>query len=529
MSKTSTAIDRRTFVTGAGLALGAAALVGASGCSSTTSTTDSQTSEGEATASQYETSETLTCDLVVVGGGISGLSCAVEGAQEGANVILVEKQGEVGGNSLGAEGPFAVNSVMQQEANIDLPLYSALKNELQFSNYRASSSLWIKFLEDSGENISWLLDNGVKFVDVRTCNAGLQGWHYYDGGGKAAVSAMLSTAESLGVQIMTLTPMVELAVDDAGTICGIIAEHEDGYIRIEAKAVVLASGGTGANGELATQYTGFDCSRANIGCNPGNTGDGLTQAVAHGAATRTACIMGDKCVSGYDLFANVTFAATRQPILWVNGNGERFVDEGIVREDIPSAFNAVFLSQDSCYSITDQATVDSFAEGGCPDALSNYFPDQGDKLPELKEQIEEVVSAADGRAFSGETVEELAEQMGADPTVLAETIDRYNEQCAQKEDKDFFKKAEYLIPVETGPFYAFKMDPQITCAIGGLVTDTENHVLDADGNPIPNLYAVGLDGCALYEETYNMALSGSCNGYCIFSGRNAARNALATA
>ena len=60
MSKTSTTIDRRTFVTGAGLALGAAALVGASGCSSTTSTTDSQTSEGEATASQYETSETLT-------------------------------------------------------------------------------------------------------------------------------------------------------------------------------------------------------------------------------------------------------------------------------------------------------------------------------------------------------------------------------------------------------------------------------------------------------------------------------------
>ena len=116
--------------------------------------------------------------------------------------------------------------------------------------------------------------------------------------------------------------------------------------------------------------------------------------------------------------------------------------------------------------------------------------------------------------------------MGVNPEELSAAIDEYNLVCSAGVDTDFFKKPELLIPVTEGPFYAFKMDPLVVCAIGGLCTDIENKVIGLDGSPINGLYAVGLDGCNLYEETYNMQLGGSCNGYCIYSGRNAARCAL---
>lgn len=518
-------LNRRTFIKGVGLTAGMLGIAGLAGCSSPKSSGGTKEENNGTKDTEYTIEDTLTCDIVVVGGGISGLSAAVEGAQSGANVILIEKQSEIGGNSLGAEGPFAVNSPLQKEANINLSLYEALKNELQFSNYRASSQIWINYLKQSGDSIAWLMDNGVKFVDVRPCNAGLQGWHYYYGGGKAAVAAMEQAANDANVQIMTSTPMVQLITEN-GTVTGVVAESAGKYIAIKGKGVVLASGGTGANISTLSERTGFDCSNATINCNPGNTGDGMDNAVKLGAETRTACIMGDKCVYGYGMFDHISFAATRQPILWVNSYGERFVDEGIVREDIPSAFNAIFISQDACYSIMDQGTVDSFAKGGAPDSYVNYMPDQGANLTQLQEQIDDALSGTMGNVFKGETLDDLAKAMGFEPKTLNETVARYNELCDKGVDDDFFKKAEYMIPLTTGPYYGFKMDPLVVCAIGGLCTDVQNRVLDENDSPIPGLYAVGLDGCNLYEETYNMYLGGSCHGYCIYSGRNAARSIL---
>ena len=518
-------ISRRTFVSGAGAAGITAALVGLAGCSKP-SNTQSAAEEPEVGAT-VKPSKSEQCDIVVVGGGISGLSAAVEAAQKGASVILVEKQPEVGGNSIGAEGPFAVDSVMQKEANIDLGLHEAIQNELEFSNYRTNTQIWTNFLKRSGEDISWLMDNGVKFVDVRTSNAGLMGWHYYDGGGKAAVAAMAATAEELGVKILTSTPMSQL-LQENGEVKGILATTaEEEVLEVRANSVILASGGTGANTELLSERTGFDCSMATINCSPGNTGDGMDAAIALGSKTRTACIMGDKCVYGFQMFDHISFGATRQPILWVNGFGERFVNEGIVMENIPCAFNAMFLGQEKAFSIMDQDTVEQFAAGKSPDAFNNYMPDKGPELTDFEAQIESALSSKSESVFKTDSIAELAKAIGMDATALEDTIATYNKACDEGVDENFFKKPEFLLPVKTAPFYAFKMDPLVVCAIGGIETDVNNQVVDSEGKPIANLYAVGLDGCNLYEETYNMTLSGSCNGYCIYSGRNAADAALA--
>lgn len=475
-------------------------------------------------ASAQEKADDILCDVVVVGSGISGLSAAVEAVELGASVVLIEKMEDVGGNSKMAEGPFAVDSPLQQEAGVDLALYDAVLNEMQFSNYRADATTWIKYLKESGRNIAWLLDKGVKFVDVRACNAGLQGWHYYDGGGFAAVQTLLDAAETAGVTVMTKTPMVEL-IHEGTSVVGVVAQGASGRFQIRANSVILATGGTGANAEKLGERTGFDCSGATLDCNPGNTGDGIAVAEALGAKLRTACIMGDKCVRGFGLFDHISFAATRQPVLWVNSHGQRFVNEGIVMEDVPSAFNAIFIGQDACYSVFDRTTLERFAAGDCPDPITNYLPVPAE-LTDLLSQVEQLLESGADNAFVGDTVEDLAAAMGVNPEELSATIDEYNLVCSAGVDTDFFKKPELLIPVTEGPFYAFKMDPLVVCAIGGLCTDIENKVIGSDGSPINGLYAVGLDGCNLYEETYNMQLGGSCNGYCIYSGRNAARCAL---
>lgn len=531
MSEKKQKPSRREFLYAAA-ALGGAMFAGSlAACSPQGRSADGESMKSEAggaspAAQEYQVSDRLSCDVVVVGGGISGLSAAVEAAQQGGSVILVEKQSKVGGNSRFAEGPFAVNSPMQKEAGIEVPLYEALKNELDFSNYRSNSAVWLGFLKSSGENIGWMLDNGVKFSEVRKINAGLEGWHMYEGGGTAAVDVMLAKAQELGVQVLTETPMVQVT-GEGGSATGIIVEGPKGtYTAIESGGVILASGGTGANTETLSERTGFDCSKARIDCNPGNTGDGIEQSVLLGAGTRKACIMGDKVVAGWGLFDHISFATTRQPVLWVNDQGERFVNEEIQVQDIPSAFNAVFIGQDSSFSVLDQATLDRFATGDCPVKPADFAPLGESSLPKLQEQVDKAVAAADDSVFKGNSVRELAEAMGVPAESMQTTVDSYNASCATGEDSDFFKNNEFLMPVEKGPFYAFRMAPLVVCAIGGLNTNTKNQVLDQNKNPIPNLYAVGLDGCNLYEETYNMMLGGSANGYCIHSGRNAARNAL---
>lgn len=465
------------------------------------------------------------CDVVVAGSGISGLSAAVEASELGASVILIEKMDYIGGNSRMAEGPFAVNSPLQHEAGVDLALYDAVVNEMRFSNYRADATTWIKYLKESGDNIAWLLEKGVKFVDVRACNAGLQGWHYYDGGGSSAVIALLEAAETAGVTVLTSTPMVEL-ICEGDAVVGVVAEGPEGRIQIRSRAVILATGGTGANAVTLSERTGFDCSNATLDCNPGNTGDGIQAAETLGALTRTACIMGDKCVHGFGMFDHITFATTRQPTLWVNGYGKRFVNEGIVMEDVPSTFNAIFIGQDSCYSILDRATIERFAAGECPDVITNYIPAPSNELVDLIPQIEGALEVGADNVFMGQTVQKLAVAMEIDPAELVATVEQYNRMCEGGTDTDFFKKSEFLTPVIEGPFYGFKMDPLVVCAIGGLRTDLQNRVVKSGNVPIEGLFAVGLDGCSLYEETYNMQLGGSCNGYCIYSGRNAARNVV---
>ncbi|NLB77744.1 MAG: FAD-dependent oxidoreductase, partial [Clostridiaceae bacterium] len=128
---------------------------------------------------------TKDADVVVIGAGTSGMTAAIEAASEGAKVILLEKQGKVGGSSRFAEGVFGAESPLQKELGITISKKETLRKEMEFHNYRVSGPQWKALIDASGNNIQWLLDMGVKFAMVSSPGAGEKTWHVYDGFGDA--------------------------------------------------------------------------------------------------------------------------------------------------------------------------------------------------------------------------------------------------------------------------------------------------------------------------------------------------------
>ena len=149
----------------------------------------------------------------------------------------------------------------------------------------------------------------------------------------------------------------------------------------------------------------------------------------------------------------------------------------------------------------------------------------GDRLEGLTDQLEEFAGCDNVK--KADTIEELAEQIGADPQTLRETVDRWNGFCAAGVDEDFGVTPSILYPIrDEGPYYAVHPDRFVSASIGGIKVDRKNRVLDDAGEPIAGLCSAGVDSCCPYKETYNIQLSGGMQAYNFYSGRNAVRTIL---
>lgn len=522
-------VSRRGFL--AGLSLGGIAVAGAlAGCSPGSSSTGNSavaTNEpNQQSAPPTDIVETIDADIVVVGAGISGLSAAVQAAQDGNKVIILEKGANAGGNGMGTEGVFAVNSTMQQEQGIHITPAAIVSKELEQSQYRVDGSMWMDLIENSADNIAWLQENGVVFSGVvDNYHTGLfstMHWFEESAGAISYVPQMQAAAEGYGAEFRMNTRATQLIHSD-GVVSGLYAiDGDDNNIQVNAKAVILASGGIGLNKELLFKQ-GWEQAKLDemmLMCVPTVEGDGYNMAM-EAAAKDFLNYSANQAFIGIKAFGTDTTPpyssplnggngiAGMGPVLWVNQDARRFNNEGITHINMASLEPACQGNRET-YAIFDQAAMDA------------YVTD-----PEDIQIVTDALSDAenDDSIFASDSFAALAEHFGLDVDTFSATVERYNSLCAEGKDSDFGKDAEFMQTLSTPPYYIAKIISLLVVIIGAITTNRRFEVIDDELNTIPGLYAVGLDGAMMHRNVYTQNMPGSNMGNNVNSGRYAAINA----
>lgn len=472
----------------------------------------------------------MTADIAVVGCGSAGLAAAVTAAEGGAKVIVVEKLPMAGGSSNLAEGMFAAESSLQKKNYIPVTKDEAFKRHMDNTQWRINAPLVRAIIDKSPDTIDWLMGMGVEFEPAALFPGGAQTWHlvkpHYHGA--PVVKALLERGKKLGVQVLYETPGKKLIFDDKKRVKGVLAQDSKGnVIQINAKAVVLATGGFPNNPEMVQKYTGNAPNELFAAVPLNKTGDGISMAIEAGAAVEgMAGMMTVAGVVGPGLkpFCHL-FAVTAQPYLWVNQDGERFCDEAVVYRFTVAGNILLTQKNKVAYAIFDDATKKYLIENGTDNGSGKIIP-VTTKLTNIDNDIKDAVNANNPNVMVANSIDELSGKMGVDPARLKGTITQYNGYCDKGHDDGFAKDPRYLRPVKQGKFYALRMNPLLLITLGGVKTTVLTEALTANNQIIPGLYAAGNDLGGLHAEVYDAETTGGTFSFAVNTGRIAGENAL---
>ncbi len=413
------------------------------------------------------TPETLECDVVIVGAGGAGLTAAVRATQAGAKVLVLEKMPFVGGNSLKASGGMnCAGTKFQAAAGItDSGVREFVEDTMNGGHFLNDLGLVATMAINSAEAVEWLESIGAPLPKVAATGGTVHKYlHSPEDGspvGSYLVAKLSEEAEKQGIEIMLNTTATEILMDN-GAAVGVKAEDAQHDYTINAKAVILATGGFGANFELMCS---FNPSLANAVTtnHPGATGDGILMAEAVGAAT----VDMDQIQLHPTVYQATSMLVSEKMrslgSILVNQEGRRFTNDLATRD----AVSAAELQQTGGYAyiIFDQNLVDNNKSA--------------------REYI------ANGMAVQGDTYEALAEAIGVDPATFVETMNTWNAAVASGVDAEFGRNNGMDADLSTPPFYAIQIAPGIHHTMGGIKIDTETHVISTEGKVIPGLFAAG--------------------------------------
>ena len=470
------------------------------------------TGNGDASAAEDRVIDT---DIVIVGAGGAGMTAAIAAANEGRDVVIVESQAMVGGNSVRATGGMNAAKTPAQDENefneaagvektletaasewADNEAITALANTVaeQWAAYQANPEGYFDSVElmeldtligghgindpalvealcsNSADAIDWLAEQGIELTSVSSFGgASVKRIHRpVDSEGKTIsvgsymIPLLQSKCEELGVEILLNTTANKILTDADGAAVGIEATDKNGAaVTVNAKAVILATGGFGANLDMVVEYkpdlAGFMTTNA-----PGAQGQGIDMAVAIGAGTVDMDQIQIHPTVEANTAALITEGLRGDGAILVNAEGNRFTDEVGTRDVV----SAAEIAQTGSYSwlVIDQAMVDASS------VIQGYIKN--------------------GYTVSGETYEELAEAMGVDAAAFAATMEKWNAAVAAGVDEEF-GRTSFANPLDTAPYYAIKVTAGIHHTMGGLTINPQTQVLAGDGTVIDGLYAAG--------------------------------------
>ena len=457
---------------------------------------------------------TYTADIVIVGAGGAGMTAALTAADAGKSVLVLESQPAVGGNSVKSTGGMNAAKTVYQDANTfdeAAGIEKTLKAAEGYADNEAITALAAKVREqweawqaapegyfDSAELfaldtliggkglndpalVETLVNNSAAAIDyLDSINIHLNNVDAFGGasvkrihrpvneeGKTVSVGAytvpLLEKAcqENEKVALLTDVTATKLLTEN-GTVVGVEAQGKAGNkVTVNAKAVILATGGFGANLDMVVQYkpdlAGFMTTNA-----AGIQGQGILMATEIGAATVDMEQIQIHPTVQADTASLITEGLRGDGAILVNANGERFIDE-VGTRDVVSA-----------------------AEIAQPGSFSWLVVDQ--KMVDASSVIQGYINR--GLMLKGDSCEALAAELGIPADAFAATMEKWNGYVAEKNDPDF-GRTSFANPLDTAPFYAVKVTAGIHHTMGGLKIDPETHVLNAEGQIIPGLFAAG--------------------------------------
>jgi len=453
---------------------------------------------------------TIRTQLLVIGGGAAGFAAALEAAQKGAQVLLLEKTGEIGGSSAMSGGclAFAGTDLQQAEgvADSDALLRQDLLEVGQHDNDPAVVDAYVAHQLDT---YRWLRASGVEFSPSLESSSGQSVPRVHTVDPADMVRVLAARCRETGrVSVRMGTRAIRLVrKDENAPVTGVLAEGPDGPLSIAAeKGVLLASGGFCRNAELVHRFAPHYAEAVFVG-GEGNVGDGLLMAWKLGADMRDmAYIKGTFGKHPTDTHNNHSCLAVYKGAIAVNQDGRRFVDESISYKLLGDA--VMRQEYHTGYQIFDQPIFES--------------GDDRVRILDFRRRLEE------GLMFRADTLEALARQIEVPYATLKETVDRYNGFVDQGSDDDFGRDALVhhqgaLRRIETGPFYAYPSTAAVFGTYCGLRIDATMKVIDVFDQAIPGLYAAGEVVGGFHGGAY---MTGSALGKAVVFGRVAARTAL---
>lgn len=483
----------------------------------------------------------MDADVIVVAAGLSGLAAAISAAEKGASVIALEKANTTGGAANMGMGPLGIGSRIQKDQMITITPGEAFRKHMYYTHYRVDARLVRDYYYKSGDTIDWLMDMGVRFVGVqrafsapentRAYSDGEFTWHVVkpDAGlpgprcALPMVKAMTDRAIELGVQFVFETPVKEIIIEN-GEAVGALAVGPDGEeVEATGGAVIVATGGFGCNPKMIKELTGFEYGSTIFNfAIPGMEGDGLRMAWAAGAG-KTTPIMEIMYQIPDNLNHFIIEGAFRQPCLWVNKLGERFMPEDQIANTTFTG-NAIAMQPGKvAYAIMDEDLLKRYKTKG-PDIVSHAHPH--DLYDHFDAEWERDLEAGYDPICQADSVEELADKMGIAKERLVNTVREYNEMCQSGYDEIFEKDRTYMQPIGAGKLYCCRQHVGAYGSLGGILINHKCEVLTGSHETIPGLYAAGTDACNIYGDSYTFILSGNTMGFCINSGRIAGENAV---
>ena len=458
---------------------------------------------------------TIDTDVVIIGAGGAGMTAALTASDAGKSVLVLESQPAVGGNSVKSTGGMNAAKTVYQDANtfdesagVEKTLKAAegyADNEAitalaatvkeQWEAWQANPEGYFDSTElfaldtliggkglNDPELVNTLVNNSAAAIEyLDSIGIHLNNVAAFGGAsvkrihrpvneegktvsvGAYTVPLLEAACQSRdNLALLTDVTAEKLLTNETGAVIGVEAKGKNGNkVTVNAKAVILATGGFGANLDMVVQYkpdlAGFMTTNA-----AGIQGQGILMATEIGAATVDMEQIQIHPTVQADTASLITEGLRGDGAILVNANGERFIDE-VGTRDVVSA-----------------------AEIAQPDSFSWLVVDQ--KMVDASSVIQGYIKR--GLMLQGDSYESLAKELGIPADTFAATMEKWNGYVAEKNDPDF-GRTSFANPLDTAPFYAVKVTAGIHHTMGGLKIDSQTHVLNTEGQIIPGLFAAG--------------------------------------